>query len=394
MTFRQSIGATTRRLTITLFITLAATTGAASSIDGRGYTRWSVHTCSGLDAIVFIGALSGNKLQLDRYRSDVERIRSQFDQEALEALERLAEFAEISGTLIGPNLALLFSAGPIDTLDDVILSAREPDARLRPNLEKSQYWDRREWEWYRDETMPDVLTVLLALRDAGFASYWQKVARPKLELRVDLTRDYLQRFDIIPEQERLLGRRLDSEIDVLLLYFSHPYGIRVTGQRFASHYSYPMDIQLRTATHEMFHPPFDRSDMSIYAALEELRTDPWMVSIVQDHDSALGYNTFPELLDESSTQALDQIVANRMGFGWGPGSRWRKTDDGMHMLAAAIYQMLREERFDRSGGNYSEWLVSAIERGLFTPEEVKRRAALVVGEKAVNRWPRQAHQNP
>ena len=394
MSRRRTLSNAIRRLAFSACMALAATSGAASTIDGLGYTRWNVHTCSGLDAVVFIGALAGNKLQHEHYRSDVKRIRSQFDQKALEALERLAEFAKISGTLIGPNLALLFSAGPIDTLDDVIQSARAPDVRLRPNLEKSQYWDHREWEWYRDETMPDVLTVLLALRDAGFESYWRKKAEPKLELRVGLTRDYLQRFDIIPEQERLLGRRLNPEIDVLLLYFSKPYGIRVTGQRFASHYSYPMDVQLRTATHEMFHPPFDRGDMSIYTALEELRSDPWMMSIVQDHDPALGYNTFPELLDESSTQALDQIVANRMGFGWGPGSRWRTTDDGMHMLAAAIYQMLREERFDHSGGDYSEWLVSAIERGMFTPEEVKRRAALVVGDEAVNRWPRQPTDNP
>jgi hypothetical protein len=382
------------RLAITACLALVVTSGAASSFDETKFTRWSVRTCPGLEALVFIGALSGNKVQHDNYRSEVEHIRSQFDEASLAALERLAEVAEISGMLIGPNLALLFSAGPVNTLDDVILSARQPEARLRPNLEKSKYWDTREWEWFRDETVPDVLTVLVAMRDAGFESYWHKVAAPKLDLRVDLTREYLQRFDIIPEQERLLGHRLDPEIDVLLLFFSKPYGIRVTGQRFVSHYSYPMETQLRTATHEIFHPPFERGDMSIYAALEELRLDPWMMSILNDHDPSLGYNTFPELLDESSTQALEQIVSNRMGFGWGPGARWRTTDGGMHMLAAAIYQMLREDGFDRSGGHFSAWLVSAIERGMFTPGEVKRRAALVVGQPAVDRWPKETQSQP
>lgn len=383
----------TGRLAITACIALTTTTGLAGSSDDR-YTRWSVRTCQGLEALVFIGALSGNRLQHEYYRAEVDHIRSRFDTEALEALERLSEVARISGTLIGPNLALLFSAGPADTLDDVILSARNPDARLRPNLEKSKYWDAHEWKWYREETIPDVLTVLLALRDAGFASYWQKIAVPKLELRVDATREFLQRFDIIPEQERLLGHPLHPDIEVLLLFFSHPYGIRVIGQRFASHYSYPMEVQLLTAAHEMFHPPFERGDMSIYESLEALRSDPWMMSIVHDHDPALGYNTFPELLDESSTQALDQIVANRMGFGLGPGARWRRADGGMHMLAAAIYQMLREDGFDRSGGNYSEWLVAAIERGMFTPDEVKRRAALIVGRDAVNRWPKKMRTHP
>jgi hypothetical protein len=349
-------------------------------------TRWHVQTAAGLDAVVFIGALTGNSLQHENYEAEVDFIRRRLGGEAHAALERLTEFAQLHGMLVGPNLALIFSAGPVDSLDDVIASAREPESRLRPALEESEYWDTREWTWVRDETLPDVLAVLLGLRDAGFESYWRDIAAPTLEIRVDATRRYLQRFDIIPEHERLLGRSLNPEIDLLLLYFSKPYGIRVTGQRFASHHSYPMYIQLRTATHEMFHPPFDRGNHSVYERLEELRADPWMQSILTGHDPAIGYNTFPELLDESATQALDQIVADRMGFDQGPGARWRTADGGMHMLAAAIYQMLVEDRFGDEGGDFDTWFDSAIDRGLLAPAQVKRRAALVVGQDAVDRW--------
>ena len=111
-----------------------------------------------------------------------------------------------------------------------------------------------------------------------------------------------------------------------------------------------------------------------------------MQSILTGHDPAIGYNTFPELLDESATQALDQIVADRMGFDQGPGARWRTADGGMHMLAAAIYQMLAEDRFGKKGGSFAEWFDSAIDRGLLSPAEVKRRAALIVGQDAVDRW--------
>ena len=391
---RYCPGATRALLAATgLFLAIGAAR-SESTIDESIATRWDVHTCLGLEAVVFIGALSGVGLQRDYFEADVETIRARFDAESLLALERLTEIADLSGTLIGPNLAFLFSAGPADTLEDVIRSARQPEIFLRDNLEKSQYWDAQEWEWFRDETMPDVLTVLEALRDAGFESHWQAVAFPLLEIRVEATQKYLQRFDIIPEHERLLGRNLEPEIDVLLMHFSRPYGIRVTGQRFASHHSFPMFIQLRTAVHEMFHPPFERADASIYARLEELSSDPWMMSIVHDHDPAVGYNSFPELLEESSTQALDQIVLDRIDLGQGPGTRWRNTDGGMHMLAAAIYQMLREDDFHKTGGNYSEWLDSAIERGMFAPEEVRRRAASVVGKKAVNRWPKTDGSEP
>ncbi|HSM32283.1 MAG TPA: hypothetical protein VK854_16415 [Woeseiaceae bacterium] len=351
-------------------------------------TRWHVQTAAGLDAVVFIGALTGSSLQYEYYGREAGFVRSRLNGDATAALQRLTEFAELHGMLVGPNLALIFSAGPVDSLDDVIASARDPDARLRPGLQTSEYWDPREWTSVRDETLPDVLAVLLGLREAGFEAYWRRIAQPTLEMRVEATRKYLQRFDIIPEHERLLGRSLDPEIDVFLLYFSKPYGIRITGQRLASHHSYPMYIQLRTATHELFHPPFERGDHSVYERLDELRTDPWMQSILNNHDPSIGYNTFPELLDESATQALDQIVADRMGFDQGPGARWRTADGGMHMLAAAIYQMLRQDRFDETGGTFSEWFDSAIDRGLFAPAEVKRRAAQVVGQDAVDRWNR------
>lgn len=349
-------------------------------------THWHVQSALGLDAVVFIGALAGNSLQYEHYRTEVGVMRPRLNAEATAALQRLTEFAELHNMLIGPNLALIFSAGPVESLDDVIASAREPEVHLRPGLETSEYWDPGEWTWVRDETLPDVLAVLLGLRAAGFESYWNDIAARTLGLRIDATRNYLRRFDIIPEHERLLGRSLDPEIDVFLLYFSKPYGIRVTGQRFASHFSYPMYIQLRTATHEMFHPPFRRGDVSVYERLEELRRDPWMQSILNGHDQAIGYNTFPDLLDESATQALDQIVADRMDFDQGPGSRWRTADGGMHMLAAAIYRMLTDDHFDETGGTFAEWFDAAIDRGLFAPAEVKRRAALVVGQDAVDRW--------
>jgi hypothetical protein len=384
MTTCQRLYKPVRRLVL-LAILCAATPARAGAVD-EGSTRWHVQTSVGLDAVVFIGALTANSLQHEHYEPEVNYIRPRLNGNATAALARLTEFAELHGMLVGPNLALIFSAGPVDSLDDVIASAREPEARLRPGLETSEYWDPREWTWVRDETLPDVLAVLIGLRDAGFESYWDDIAKPMLDLRIEATRKYLQRFDIIPEHERLLGRDLDPEIDLYLLYFSRPYGIRVTGQRFASHYSNPMYVQLRTATHEMFHPPFERGDQTIYERLDELRTDPWMQSILKGHDSAVGYNTFPELLDESATQALDQIVADRMDFDLGPSARWRTADGGMHMLAAAIYQMLREDRFGKTGGTFAEWFDSAIDRGLFAPAEIRRRAALIVGQDAVDRW--------
>jgi hypothetical protein len=198
--------------------------------------------------------------------------------------------------------------------------------------------------------------------------------------------EFLTGYDVIPEQQRLIARPLDPEIEVVLVHFTKPYGVKIVGQRFLSHHSWDADTQLRTAAHEIFHPPFDPYDTKLLASLGELQNDPWMHSIVHDHDPAFGYNSFEGVLNEDSTSALDQIVSERLGFARDPAERWQSVDDGMHMLAAALYHLMRQDGFAERGGNYPDWLDSVVERGLLTPAEVKRRAAIVVGDAAVKKW--------
>ncbi len=359
----------------------------AGSPDGDAlFTKWNVHSSMGLDAALFVGALCGDKLQSEYYASETADFRGHFDVETMASIDRISSMAAQTGTLVGPLLALLFSAAADDTLDDIIVSAQDPEARLRPVFEASAYWNADRWPSLRDLVMPEVLRVLLALRIAGFESYWREQVEPSIAPKVLQMGKLLARYDVIPEQQRLIARPLDPEIELVLLHFTKPYGVKIIGQRFVSHYSWDADTQLRTAAHEIFHPPFDPYDSELLASLEPLQNDPWMQSIVQDHDPAFGYNSFEGVLNEDSTSALDQIVAERLGFARDPADRWQTVDDGMHMLAAALYHLMKENGFAERGGNYPEWLALVIERGLLAPSEVKRRAALVVGEAAVEKW--------
>ena len=71
----------------------------------------------------------------------------------------------------------------------------------------------------------------------------------------------------------------------------------------------------------MFHPPFDTDDWRFVARFAHLQSDPWIRSIVETHNPQFGYNSFDGIINEDSTQALDQIVSERMGFGRDPGDR-------------------------------------------------------------------------
>ena len=128
--------------------------------------------------------------------------------------------------------------------------------------------------------------------------------------------------------------------------------------------------------------------------LADLENDPWMQSIVNDHDPRYGYNSFGGIVNEDSTQALDQIVSERMGFARDAGKRWSHSDGGMHMLAAALYHAMKEDGFADKGGVYSDWLKSALRRGLLSPDMVRHRAAEVVGQEAVDSWGMTTRENP
>jgi hypothetical protein len=158
------------------------------------------------------------------------------------------------------------------------------------------------------------------------------------------------------------------------------------GQRFIAYQDWEPAIQLRVAAHEIFHPPYDPNDEELMALLGALEADPWMMSIVEDHDPRFGYRTFRGVINEGSTQALDQIVADRLGFARDPAARWRYSDGGMHMFAAAAYHAMVEDGFAETGGSYADWLKSALRRGLLSPDETRRRAAEIVGWETVNQW--------
>jgi hypothetical protein len=354
--------------------------------EGPPHTEWRLHPSLGLDALVFLGALSGDALQSEIYAEDVALFQSRLSEEERAALDRIGARARETGSLVGPTLALVFSVAPTDTLDEVLASADDPETRLRPAFERTPYWDAAEWPAISAEAKGDVAAVLRGLRRAGFEAHWRQTAQAPAEAASTRLRDLFSGYDVISEQQRLLGRRLDPAIEVVVLHYSLPYGIRIAGQRFISHHRYPPEDQLRVAAHEILHPPFDRSDEELLRSLAALREDPWMVSIVEDHDPAFGYNDFLGVLDEDSTQALDQIVGERLGFAEEPGERWRTADGGMHMLAAALYRAMKDDGFGTTGGVYGDWLRGAIGRGVLGPENVKRLAAEVVGREAMDAW--------
>lgn len=349
-------------------------------------TQWRVRSSEGLDALLLIGAASGDIMQAEAYPTEIAWMRDSIGADGLAALAVLDQKLRVDGgKLTGPTLVSIFSMAPSDSLADVIAAAEDPDRYLKPVLQADPEWNEQEY----NESRPVFTAVAVALRGlaaAGFSQWREQTEGAHIRAGMAAVEAAVAGRDVIAENQRFFARQLDAEVEIVVLASCRPYGIRVSGQRFITHYSWDAGVQLRTAAHEIFHPPYDENDWRIMTRVARLRADPWMNSIVTTHDARFGYNSFEGVLNEDSTQALDQIVAERMGVARNPRERWRSADGGMHLLAAALYQAMKEDGFDRRGGPYQEWLISALDRGLLTPSEVRRRATLVVGRDAVERW--------
>lgn len=360
---------------------------AVSLADGHIRTRWKVRASEGFDALCFLGPLSGKPFYADYYRAELAVILPRMSPAAMEAMATVQAMADEAKFLLGPGLCNTLSAGPDDTLDAVITSLRDAERVIAPVARTGENaLDDEDWSAlmrYR----PLVLTVLEGLKDAGFAALRREFLGARLTLRTPALEATLAGYDVIAEQERLLGRPFaDASLEVILLHFSKPHGIKVRGQRFLTHHDYPDDIVLRNAAHEMLHPPFDMEGPTARLVLQTLERDPLLTRVVAEHNPAFGYNSIAGLLNEDCVQALEQIVSERLGFARPPGEYWRRQDEGMHILAAALYGLLKADGYDRTGGNFETWIVQAAATGRLAPASLAGAASRIMELPADRLW--------
>ena len=366
---------------------LAAATAAALPLPALAAirTQWKVRGSEGFDALCFLGPLSGKPLYTRYYEAELAEIRPKFAAQA--ALDRLQKLADAKGWLLAPGLCTMLSAAPDATLEDVMLTVREAETRVLPAYKAGEYWDQKNWDVFQ-AGRSDLLAVLTGLHNADFPAFRRRFMASKLEPRIAALSRRLATMDVIAEQERLIGRKLDPSIEIVLLWFSKPHGTRIQGQRFLSHVDYPDELTIRIAGHEILHPPFPMDGPTAKAAIATLERDALMVRILKEHDPAFGYNTMEGILNEDTVEALDQLIAERLGVSRPPAERWAQADDGMHVLAAALYGMLKADGFDRTGGNIETWMAAAVKSGKLAPGSLHASASKVLGVPADQLWPR------
>lgn len=348
-------------------------------------TRWKVRASEGFDALAFLGPLAGRELYLTYYQADVDAFAPRLPQAIRTDIAALWQEAETAGFgLLGPVASVIFS-GHDASLSSLAKAATAPDAMLLPAYRASSYWSESDWRWFASAA-PRLKLVFEAMDAAGFAAFRAERAAG-LDARIaELTRD-LAAYDVISLHEKLTGRSFDPGIEVVLLQFCKPHGIKVQGQTFLQAADWNTAITVRNAAHEMLHPPVPMDGAAAKAALAVVARDSLVTRIVREHDPKWGYTTLEGLFNEDLTQALDQLIGEALGVGRNPADRWRQSDDGIHVLAGAFYGMLRDDKWIETGGSIEQWLARAVGNDRLAPARLHAIAARVLERPAAGLWP-------
>ena len=309
-------------------------------------TDWDLRPSFLFDTLCALNVLSGDKYYLQYYQADYDRLSPLLRPEERAAFVDLKRrIKDENGGIISAQLALYFSATDAGSLDDMIRVVKDSSAVQR-NLKATPYYSDDGWKLY-EESRPDLEAAFEALKRIHFDADWQTAVKPRIEKSRAAIAQELPRYNVIPTIESALGSpRPTNKITVYLLYYSQPHGIKITGTRFLTHYSYPFRIVLRNAIHEMMHPPYDLAhDAALRASLQSLRSDAFLMDKVEHHNPSFGYNTLEGLEEEDCVQGLEQILAQPLGMGGDPQRYWKQQDDGIHVLAVALYSLMKQQHF-------------------------------------------------
>jgi hypothetical protein len=360
-----------------LVLALCFAAAAVCSAHAQAATRWSFTPSITFDALCLAGVLADDPFYVQYYEKQHEELGHRLTPRAREAFKRITARSRADGGIATAWLALVFSGSDAKTLAQLVAAAKHP-AAIEKKLKASPYWDDAGWKRFED-LRPDILTVLRWYRDIDFLTYWRVDAEAPVKAALAELQPELQKADVIPLVEHVLGRKLDTgEIRVIATRYCRPHGIRVLGDRFITDPTYPKEQVLAivggTSVHELLHPPFDPKDPRILRAIAVARDDAFVQSRFKGHNPAFGYNTIEGLFDEDSTQALDQIINEKIGFaffGGDPAQRWVKSDEGLHVLAAAIYTLMKQEAFLESGQDYPTFIDRMVREGRLAPGRIE-----------------------
>ena len=335
-------------------------------------TDWHLAPSFAFDTLCFLNTLSGDPFYTVHYKQDFATFDPQLTPGVRRSLGSLKKrIKDDGGGIISAFLCTTFSAIPVETLDDLIEGVDRP-ARIQTALEPTAYYSRDGWRQFL-AVRSDLGAILRFLKEIQFETHWRSSVLPRIQDRIRRLDTDLAAYNVVAENEAVLHAALPSnQITVYVLQYNHPHGIRLTGTRFVSGLSWPVAIVVNNAAHELLHPPYDLTrDRELRDTLALFKSDRFLMDRVTKHNPSYGYNSFESFVEEDCVRALDQLVMERLGIARDPRERWKDEDDGMHVLAVALYSLMRQDRYVESSEPFPDYLTRMVRSGKLASGEIE-----------------------
>ena len=341
---------------------------------------WMIHPSLWFDAVCLIPLLANLPFYTSRHEQDARWWQQHFAsvagpaaRDGLAVLRR--EVTEQAAKPLPAFLALWTSpaAGADADLDGLVAAVADPGLLASAMRETSAHWNEADDRLFRS-VRPALTAVLAGLRTAGLADWWATHAEPGLQRRCGELRDSLAGYDLVPLVEQCTGVRFGARtVELCVLRWAAPHGIRVTGTRFLSDVRYAADTVLNIAVHELLHPPWPPGH-PVKRRLDALAADPFLAARFASRDPVAGYNTWAGYAEEDAAQALDQFLNTQLGRNsrGNPVTRWTDADGGMHVLALLLHDAL-QHGFDPEACRYADFLDRALSDGHSWPSDLRAR---------------------
>ncbi len=362
-------------LLLSLNAAAAVAPAPAPSKPAAGFhqaTDWEIKPSQAFDALCLLNTLTADSFYLDYYKDEYAKFAPQLTPAAISALADLKHKVKDSAHgIISASMCLFFSATPDSTLDDLLATVRESSGMQR-SLKLTTYYSEDDWALYQS-IRGDLDTIFVFLQKIKFEEYWLKNVLPKEQKKIAEIDSAISKYNVIPEVESLLGTPLASNrITVFMLYYSQPHGIKIVGTRFLTDQAWPFTIVVRNAVHEMMHPPYQlEGNKALADAMARLKKDDFLMDKVLHHDPSYGYNSFEGYFEEDCVQALDQSINEKIGVAIEARKRWKISDDGMHVLAVALYQVMKSQKYNQGREKFADFLIRMITGGELAPGKIK-----------------------
>lgn len=343
-------------------------------------TRWRIAPAYIYDALCFFNLMSGDPFYLDLFEGTRDADFARSARAGLTSRERAAvdRLSFVLQRGLGAIPCAVWSAMAAITGADDLAEFRAAIADPRrfrvDHAAALDVFYRRSTGGFRlpgfvvDRVLRDLSTYLGALDRLGFDAYWSDEVRPDLEALAFDLRAGVADFEVVPVVESLLGGGLPSdEVRVHLARFARPNGISLQATSLVMEERTDAPHLARVAAHEMLHGWVDwGADPVLVDLVAALRRDEVVARAYRGRDRHGGYATWVALAEEGLTQALDQLVAERLGMAEDPRERWFFHDGGLHVAGLGWHRLLRDADYPgsaRPGQTLPDWLAAFVRGG-------------------------------